>query len=414
MAYEDSRFSGEPGFRDEPDFRTTTGSTGTADLRGASRRRPSAGELLDVFDDPEHGEPGRDRMAVHFVWEALLLIAVGGVGFLLAKADKDALHGAALKDLLVFTAAVGFLALAAGVSLRAGVPNLAIGPVAMAGAVFFAGHSGKGTWPTTGVVVLLTAAVGLAIGALVAAFHVPAWAASFGLSLAAVAWVHKHDAPISVQSKYDPTAHGWLWFGGFVVIALFAAAVGMSKPVRRSVGRFRPVSDPAHRRGVAAAALAAGALVLSCGLAGFAGVLMAMRTDKVGLEDGGFTASGLTLTGLGLGAALLGGTSAYGRRGGLFGTILGTVLLTLFIGYAQAEDWKIATLVVGGGAIGIGLLITRLVEAFGRPHSDDEYAGPSYVPRQSNGYDSSWSNATTSTNGRAEDEAWGTSSWASH
>lgn len=410
MALEDSRYRGEPGFRDEPDFRNGTASTATADLRGESRRRPSAGELEDVFDDPEHGEPGRDRMAVHFVWEALLLIAVGGVGFLFKKSNPDAFQGAAFKDMLVFTAAVGLLALAAGVSLRAGVPNLAIGPIAVAASVFFAGHSGKGTWPTAGVVVLLTAAVGLAIGALVAGFHVPAWAASFGVSLAVVAWVYKHDSPIGVQSKYDPNVDAWFWLGGFAAIALISASVGLSKPVRRSVGRFRPVSDPAQRRGMSAAGLAAGALVLSSALAGFAGVLLAMRVDKIGLDDGGFTASGLTLSGLGLGAALLGGTSAYGRRGGLFGTILATGLVTLFIGYAEAKNWKISDLVVGGAAIGVGLLVTRLVEAFGRPHGDDV---DGYVPRQSNGYDSSWANATTSTNVRADDEAWGTSSWSS-
>jgi hypothetical protein len=106
MAYDDSRFRGEPGFREEPDFRSggvpedapTLGvanqsvyspgafpvspaygvppSESTIGLGGASHRRtPSPQQLGDVFDDPEHGEPGRDRFAVHALWELVLLLA---------------------------------------------------------------------------------------------------------------------------------------------------------------------------------------------------------------------------------------------------------------------------------------------------------------------------------------------------
>src|SRR6266511_3258987 len=93
MAYDDSRFRGEPGFRDEPDFRLDNELSDATMLGGASNaavytpgsyaqsnypsnsgdasegtlslsRRPSQAQLDDVFDDPEHGDPGRDRMAV--------------------------------------------------------------------------------------------------------------------------------------------------------------------------------------------------------------------------------------------------------------------------------------------------------------------------------------------------------------
>src|SRR4051794_599786 len=82
MAYDDSRFRGEPGFREEPDFRVPEDAP-TLDRSPASsiyspgaypvndygpapesprRTTPSAAQLTDVFDDPEHGDPGRDRM----------------------------------------------------------------------------------------------------------------------------------------------------------------------------------------------------------------------------------------------------------------------------------------------------------------------------------------------------------------
>ena len=233
----------------------------------------------------------------------------------------------------------------------------------------------------------------------------------------AMAWIQKSPATVKVQSSYDPTKHAWLWFGLFACLAVGGAFVGTLKPVRRMFGRFRPVVDPAHRRGASAAGLAAGAIVASSALAGLAGALLALRTDQIGTADGGLTASGLTLTGLGLGVALLGGTSAYGRRGGIFGTVLATLLMVVFMGYSQQKDWKISTLVIGGGAIGIGLLVTRLVESFGRPHGD-EYDpdsrrgwGPLTIPSQASS-SNGWS-PMVSASARSDDDGWGTSgsSW---
>src|SRR5258706_11864433 len=91
MSYGDQgyRFRGE-GFRDEPDFRADTGSTPTfqpdyaagdyppasGEPAGPVRRLVTPAELDDVFDDPEHGDPGMDRMGLHIAWALLLLIVV--------------------------------------------------------------------------------------------------------------------------------------------------------------------------------------------------------------------------------------------------------------------------------------------------------------------------------------------------
>src|SRR5690348_17159845 len=110
MAYDDSRFRGEPGFREEPDFRlggvaeespTLGGNSGSSVYTpgaypvgdyGASsdttvglggRRTPSQAQLDDVFDDPDHGDPGRDRMSVHALWEVVLLLGVAALAYLL-------------------------------------------------------------------------------------------------------------------------------------------------------------------------------------------------------------------------------------------------------------------------------------------------------------------------------------------
>src|SRR5215510_14346965 len=98
MAFEDSsttsstgsRYLGE-GFRQEPDFREGTTMT-TTTVQATAPTSPAAGDStqalgkrspsLDyVFDDPADGEPGRDRMLVHGVWELVLVAAVVGFGY---------------------------------------------------------------------------------------------------------------------------------------------------------------------------------------------------------------------------------------------------------------------------------------------------------------------------------------------
>jgi hypothetical protein len=77
---------------------------------------------------------------------------------------------------------------------------------------------------------------------------------------------------------------------------------------------------------------------------------------------------------VGLGVALVGGTSAFGRRGGVFGTTLAVLALVLFDRYQVAKDWEIALLATAGVAVAGGLVVTRLIETFGRPRwaGDDE------------------------------------------
>ena len=40
---------------------------------------------------------------------------------------------------------------------------------------------------------------------------------------------------------------------------------------------------------------------------------------------------------------------------------------TVFLAYARARGWTISRWAVGGAALGVGLVVTRLVETFGRP-----------------------------------------------
>jgi ribose/xylose/arabinose/galactoside ABC-type transport system permease subunit len=411
MTYGDQeyRFRGE-GFRDEPDFRADTGSTPTYQPGGypaettasakdsaqsAERRSVSPAALDDVFDDPTHGDPGMDRMGVHMIWELLLLLASVGMVVFFEQTHHAQISGDPLRGLLLNAAVLGFIAIGVGLSLRAGVINLAAGSTATAAALFFASHSDRGLIPTVGVTLLLTAAVGAVIGLVVVVLHVPAWAASLAGALAVIVWIDKHVGPATVTTTYHAAGQAFYWYGGFAALALLGGILGLVKPVRRGVGRFRPVGDPALRRGTVAGLMAFVAIVASNVLAGLAGTLSALSSTSVAPADG------LLTTGLAVGAALAAGTSAFGRRGGVLGTVLSVSLITLVMAYSDAAKLRISPYAVAAVAIGVGLVVTRLVESFGRPQpggkSEPEPTG--------------WAGGTRESGTRTGDA--GTQSWSS-
>jgi ribose/xylose/arabinose/galactoside ABC-type transport system permease subunit len=376
MGYDDSIYrrrdgesldAGGPGdYRDD----YPSGEFGIGDLRSTDTTDPGrqgvpAAVLDDVFDDPTHGEPGRDRLAFHIIWEVVLLLAVGGVGYLLIREDSGALRGNALEQLLVAGAALGLLAMGAGLTLRAGAVNLALGPVAVAAALHFAENGDRGIVPTLAQATVAALVLGLLVAIVVVVFHVPGWAASLAAALGVLVFIQRRPGPVNVQGGYDPTSHALYLFAGVAIVAVLGGLLGTVKSVRRSVGRFRPVADPARRRGPVAAALTGGAIAISMPLAAGAGVLIAASSDGPIAPT-----SGLEWTGLAIGAALLGGTSAYGRRGGIFGTVLAVALLVVGQRYIAERGWDdITPAVLGAGAVALGLVVTRLVETFGRPKS---------------------------------------------
>jgi ribose/xylose/arabinose/galactoside ABC-type transport system permease subunit len=369
---EDSRFGSDTGFGSTPAYQT--GSFPVASefrepdaMELTQRRAVSQAELDDVFDDPSLGDPGRDRMAVHAVWEVLLLLGVGAVAFLLYREDSAAIRGEGLDQLLVLAAGLGLLAIGASLTLRAGAPNLALGPIAIASALHFAEQGDRGVLVAAAEAVVAAGLLGFLMALVVGVFHVPGWAVTLAGALAAMVFIQQRGAPVNLQGDYDPTGQALYLFGGVAAVSVLGGLVGMIKPVRRAVGRFRPIGDPAERRGGMAAVLTGGALVLSSSLAAVGGILL------VGGQDAPVVPSpGVDWTAFALGAALLGGASAYGRRGGVFGTILAAVLITLFLRYEDAMDWDISLLAIAGGVLLAGVVVTRVVETYGRPRSRDD------------------------------------------
>ncbi|MEV4635840.1 ABC transporter permease [Actinoplanes sp. NPDC049548] len=411
MAYDETTYRRNAGDNqtsaDPSAYRTGSAST---DFRG--RRRDT--DLADsgvrltepVTDGPRRDwDDARDRLGVHIGWEIVLLLAVAAVAYLLYRLDPASLRRPALDTLLISGAATGLLALGAGLTLRAGVPNLAVGPIALAASLHFAENGDEGLVRAAVPALAIAAAGGLMAAVLVLVLHVPGWATSLAAAMGVIVYDQLRTGPVAVQGDYDPSDHAFYLFGGFALLAVIGGALGTVTSIRRSLGRMRPVGDPAARPGAGAVFPVLAALVVSSVFAVGAGILMAAKSTVPILPG-----TGLEWTGIAFGAALLAGTSAYGRRGGIFGTLLAVAGLTLFLDYADRRNFDIALFAIGAATIGAGLLVTRLIETYGRPLPilgvDDDWTGGSQgdVPE-------SWSPSTTSS-GRSSVQ-WDLGPWGS-
>jgi hypothetical protein len=370
MAYDETTYrrQSDDGADDTTTYRTS--GIGATDYR--PRRRDldpddDGGRQTDITTGPlrrTYDDYGRDRLGIHIGWEIVLLLAAAAIAFLLYRLDPASVKRPALDALLISGTAIGLLTLGAGLSLRAGVPNLAVGSIALAGAVHFAENGDQGVvqaaWPALAV----AAAGGLAVGLLIIALHLPGWAASLAAMLGVIVWIQLRVAPVAVQDRYDPSNQAFYLFGGFALLAVIGGALGTVQPIRRILGRMRPHGDPARRRGAVAALPVIGSLVLSSVFAVTAGMLMAAQSTRPIVPN-----TGLEWTGIAFGTALLAGTSAFGRRGGVFGTLLAVAGMAMFLDYITRRDLDISLYAIGACAIGGGLIVTRLVETYGKPLS---------------------------------------------
>ncbi|RZU50627.1 monosaccharide ABC transporter membrane protein (CUT2 family) [Krasilnikovia cinnamomea] len=320
-----------------------------------------------AYDDVAFGRPagpdddgGRDRLGVHLGWEIVLLLGAAALGFLLYRFDPASLRRPALDTLLITATAIGLLTLGAGLTLRAGVPNLAVGPIALAASLHFAENGDRGLLKAALPALVIAAGGAVVIAVLILALHVPGWVATLGAGIGVIVYDQLRTAPVAVQGGYDPSNQAFFLFGGFALLAVVGGAVGVLDSVRRKLGAMRQPTDPARRRtGVALPVLAS--LIASSVFAVAAGILLAAQSARPIVPG-----TGLEWTGIALGTALVAGTSAFGRRGGVFGTLLAVVAMTLFLDYAGRRGFDIALFATAACTIGGGLIVTRLIETYGR------------------------------------------------
>ncbi len=403
---------------DEATYRRTEEPTDPAAYRAntlaAAEQRMRAEQLTDPADgaDPRRGaavvgDDGRDRLGIHLGWEVVLLLAAAAIGFLLWQFDAGTLKRPALDGLLITGAAIGLLTLGAGLTLRAGVPNLAIGPIALAAALQYAEQGDAGLVKAVVPALVIAAGGAVVVGLLILVLHVPGWAATLAGALGVIVYDQLRVAPVQVQGDYDPTGQAFFLFGGFALLAVLGGALGTVTPLRRWLGSMRPAGDPAVRLGAVVAVPVIGSLVLSSVFAVAAGVLVAAQSSTP-IQPG----TGLEWSGIALGLAMLAGTSAFGRRGGIFGTLFAVAALTLFLDYSARKNFDISLYAIAACVFAGGLIITRLVETYGRPlppAGEDWNAAPTTGPANwTPDLPETWSTtSTTSRPDRWDDGRWG-------
>jgi len=333
--------------------------------------------LMDPPGPPEYpappgsGEPGRpvegDRIWVHLAWELLLAVGVVATFLAVRNSDADALRGEGLDNFLIQVASLGFIASGLSFSLRAAVPNLAVGAIASGAAVVvgqLVTDAGWGYGAAISMALLSGAVLGFALALVVIAFHVPAWAATLGTAVllgGVTAGVVGANRVALDGDQPDVVASAWIWAAVFAAVSVVGGAAWVAPGLRRGLGGGRQDRDAAHRPPAGGVFGGLIALVVCSTLASAGGVLSVLRL-------GGAAPRALdNLTWVAFGAVLLGGVSVFGRRAGIFGTLFGVLLLSLiqlWLVVESVDTWVFTT--VTGSAIVVGLIVSRLLEAAGR------------------------------------------------
>lgn len=308
--------------------------------------------------------PWLRRLLPYLVWEALLLLLV-----LVAAAMVASRSGALGSPGLLFNiAGVGLLATGLALSLRTGTPNLAVPALAgLSGASYAALlEAGWSAVPAAIVGVVVVGVCGLLLGLITGLTSLPAWAVSLaGLAGAgAVALAVTEGQHLVVRGAGAPTsgvATAWLLL--FVVVTIGGGLLWQVSAVRTLLAANRSAGEPGgwsvHRL--------IGALVGFTGsslLAALSGLVVV--TGMRAAAPSGADLFRLTLV---LAVVLLGGVSAFGRRGGIAGTLLATVLLVLVntkLAMESAPAW-ISLGLMPAVAIVIGLLVGRLLDFLSGP-----------------------------------------------
>jgi len=302
--------------------------------------------------------PGSSRLRhllVPIVWEAvLLLVAIIAVAVVFLGDPHPT-----LSLFLAGLTPIGLLAVAVALSLRTATANLAVGALAMLAATVGVSLTNNDTplAVAMAVGVILAAAVGLVLGVVAAALSVPAWAVTLGGATIVEAAVLGATGGRIMLLRADVGSLSVVWFVLFVLLTLGGGALWLIAGIRTALSATRDVA-PAGRWGGLRAGL--GAIVGLTGsgfVAGLAGVVYALRLHATP------TSNGSSLTLVGLAVALLGGISVFGRRGGVAGVLLATILLgsvqhVLLIN--GARSWVV--LLVTGIAVLVGLAASRLIE----------------------------------------------------
>ncbi|GIG69516.1 hypothetical protein [Phytomonospora endophytica] len=367
-----------PGYSSSPDYRddpySASSDLPTADNRYTPDPVTAIGDRLDHVYDEVGGRDANDRLLVHIVLEVVLMLAAAGVFFWARSTDSTLFEGTPLKHLVLGFSAVLLLATATALTLRVRAVNLGLFAFALAAAaLFFKFYDGQGTAIAAVVAVGACLGAGLVLALLILLFKVPGWAAGLGVGLALFAGVESIKLPaLAPDYAFNINDRGVIVLGLAAALSIVGGVVGSLPGTRRLLGACRD-GDTGGRRTRGAVTLTLFGTLGSTALAGVAGVVIALGTAQ-GMPTGPTSQTALLYGGLALAGALLGGTSAQGRRGGFAGTLLGTAVMVGVVQLGAAQDWHLHPAVYVAGGLVAGLVATWLVETLGKPDEVPDYS----------------------------------------
>ncbi|SDD94293.1 hypothetical protein [Glycomyces harbinensis] len=387
-----------PPERDEPALDQTRQLDFTPPPAAPGTGRPAVGNGVDSQPvDPFAGReaeplmvaderPRRDRVVFQFVWGAILLLLTLNALFLIYRRE-DELFGGEFDSLLdafdrhaLYLTPVLLAALAIGMSLRLGAVNLAV--PALAFAVTMATPVETNIWLYLAYVAGAAVAAGLLYVLLAVAFRVPPWFAGLAVGVLILAALPVVDRLAPRESYSLPgMPNGFYLFGGTAVLAVAGGLIGLSPRVRDGFSAVKRMTD-GEERSAPAVFLLLGGTILSMLLAAGSGYVVYVfalgpieGANSLNFGPYGAYPTGVELQVLAFAIVLIGGTSLWGRSGGVLGVVLATIAVWAgLVLWGQAvEDagegsWQADySQAIFAGVLLLGLFVSFGLDRLGRP-----------------------------------------------
>ncbi len=267
--------------------------------------------------------------------EVGLFVAIAVLYAILAVFAPNFSTAGNLLNILRDAAFVGIIAWGMTLVLISGEIDISVGPhVAFAGvALALLAQHGINIYIAALLVMLMGACIGIFIGVLRSYFDVPSFIVTLALWLAlrGIAQVMSDAVPI-VIADYDFQRLGSGWFLGvpipaifMIVLFLLFSFISTSTVFGRSVYAVGGNAEAARLSGIPVARIRIQVFAITGVLAALTGVLMASR---LGSGNSG-AASGLEFDIIA--AVVVGGTSLFGGRGTMLGTLLGIIFIAALV-----------------------------------------------------------------------------------
>jgi ribose transport system permease protein len=323
---------------------------------------------------------GDGRMsAEHLILASAPLVLLFIILAVVAVVEPRVVHLSNLKEVVIQASPIAILALGAMVVLLTGGIDLSAGfGVAMV-AVAMVGSMGLDGDLTLGLLVALCFGVGLGLvnGLLVGVLRIPAFIATLA-TFTAVQGVTLTRAKSGTLIVSDPTLLriGTGSVAGIPFPIVIAGGVALIMVILLRMTRFGVRTyavgsgepDAARLSGVPVARHLVLVYVVAGLLTTVTGVLLAGRTGVVAPNIGGVS---LLLDAIA--ATVLGGTSIFGGRGTVWGTLIGAVIIALITNALRVSGADASSLDVWrGGIIGLALMVDAGLQLLRRRMEDRE------------------------------------------